>query len=173
MKKLFLLGLCLVLLGGVACADDATQPRAFDDAQDSCTYEKGLETLEMTVSGPTSLSRGSVAKFEVKVVRSADLDPAKAQDLPRANRAAVHPVDTAVEGAVVGLSLSVPDARPMGDLAVTDDHGIATLAIKVPRSTLTGTADATGFAWREVFEGPCVRVAETGSYHQEAAATVE
>ena len=173
MKKLFLLGLCLALLGGVACADDATQPRAFDDAQGSCTDEKALESLEITVSGPTSLTRGSVAEFAVKVVRSADLDPAKAQDLPKANRAAVHPVDTAVEGALVGLSLSVPEATPLGDLAVTDDHGMATLAIKVKRSTPIGTADATGFAWREVFEGPCVRVAETGSYHQEAAATIE
>ena len=173
MKKLFLLGLCLALLGGVACADDATQPRAFDDAQASCTDEKAIESLEMTVSGPTSLTRGSIAEFEVKVARSADLDPAKAQDLPKANRAAIHPVDTAVEGALVGFSLSVANGTPMGDLALTDDHGIATLEIKVKRSSLAGTADATGFAWREVFEGPCVRVAETGSHHQEAAATIE
>lgn len=173
MKKLFLLGLCLALLGGVACADETTQPRAFDDAQDSCTYEKAIESLEMTVSGPTTLTRGSVAEFEVKVVRSADLDPQKAQDLPKANRRAVDPVDAAVEGALVAVSLSVADGTPMGDMAVTDDHGVATLEIRVKGSTPNGTADATGFAWREVFEGPCVRVAETGSYHQEAAATIE
>ena len=173
MKKVFLLGLCMALLGGVACADDVTPPRAFDDVQGSCTDEKGLESLEMTVSGPTSLTRGSVAEFEVKVTRSGDLDPAVAQDLPKANRAAIHPVDTAVEGALVGLSLSVANGTPMGDMAVTDDHGTATLALKVKRSMPIGTADGTGFAWREVFEGPCVRVAETGSYHQEAAATIE
>ena len=173
MKKLMFVGLCLALLGGVACADDATQPRAFDDPQGCATDEKAIESLEMTVSGPTSLARGSVAEFEVKVARSSDLDPAMVQNLPKANGAAMHPVDTSVEGALVGLSLSVTNATPMGDMAVTDDHGVATLSIKVKRSAPGGTADATGFAWREIFEGPCVRVAETGSYHQEAAATIE
>lgn len=173
MKKLLLVGLCLAMLGGVACSDDATQPRAFDDAQ-GCTEEMALETLAMTVVAPTGpLARGSVAEFDVEVVRSGDLDPAVAKGLPSANRVGVDRVDAPVEGALVGLSLSVPNGAPMGAMAVTDEQGMATVAIKVKRSTPTGTADATGFAWREVFEGPCVRIAEKGSYHQEAAATIE
>ena len=171
MKKLLFLGLCLALLGGACANDGASELRAFEDSQ-GCTDEKALETLDVTVVGPTSpLARGSIAEFDVHVVRAVELDEKMAQDLPRA--AVDDPSATAVEGALVGLSLSVPNAAPMGGMAVTDDHGIATVAIRVKRSTPAGTADGTGFAWREVFEGPCVRVAETGSYHQEAAATIK
>lgn len=175
MKKLFLVGLGLTLLAGACGGTDATQPRAFEAAKGCATSEYALETLELTVAEPTGpLARGSVAELDVQVVRHVDVDADLAKDLPPANNMAVgDPTEDPVEGAVVALSLSMADADPLYGMALTDAQGRATIAIKVKRSTPAGTFDGSGYAWREVFEGPCVRIVEAGSYHQEAAATVE
>ena len=175
MRKLFFVGLCVALLAGAACStDNTTEPRAFEAAQAGCADRDGAqETLKLTVLAPTGpLDRGSIAKLKVHVVRNADIAEQLEAELP-ALKASGPSTEVPVEGAIVQLSLSVPDAPPLWGGAVTDGDGNATVEIKVKSSATPGIADGTSFAWREVFDGPCVHIVETGYFHKEAFATIK
>lgn len=181
MKRFVLVALCLGLVAGVACGGDetTTQPRAFEDARESCSdADESLETLNVVAGGLSDrLARGSVAEFRVRVVRS--VDEALANELPQASlsRSIPEPPDPTkapVEGASVGFFLTVDDSLPaLWGVGVTDESGMATVRIKVKKSAATGVADATAFATREVTDGPCMHIAEVGSYHEEEMVTIE
>lgn len=144
-----------------ACGRELSRPQVFRDLRTGALETVTLRTFHLEVTPPKAAAVGSAAVFEVVVTRPAKEDPL-GQGIPIEERPYVEPVPDAI----VGIGLMIGDVFLPG-AAMTDEAGRAVVKIKIEKYAPKGTwVDMSVYAWKIVYETPCLTVREDGFVQQ-------
>ena len=146
----------VAFVAGAACGTaDEVPPAAFGAGEDCANHRISTFRVEgRALKGRYQV--GDTAKVAVRVERS--MEGVAGEDL-----SAVVPDQGPVEGAGVGVGLTIGSVRLVGG-SMTEEDGSTIVEIKIGKHVEPGWAIAGGRAWKDLVTDPCP-VTEEGIMH--------
>lgn len=147
-----------VLLLGACGGGSDPEPRSFGADANKCASEHDTETLDLAFNGvKATYKRGGVVNVFARVDR---------QDTQMVTDLNADLLPGGVEGAEVTLALASKD-RDLVGTGITGASGVTNIKIRIPRAMKRGSLDATGFAKKQIADGPChLQIAEIGKFQR-------